>query len=353
MRRLAAAVIALLALCLGSGNARKLLGNDTAPVTLSSRGLPASECLQMLSGATQVPMLLGPDILARGGDQTPLFLDLRQANLAVAAEAVAQGLGTWWLMTLQERLRFSDSITVPLGPLTTLTRPSSIEDQENLLILLQQFLTPWLGQNTGLVTHPSRNRIIATLDDAGHQRLLMLLRVLESGRAQVPPSFAPLPGRSMLAAASWQQLFQRAQDEFSNENDNKIAPFSMVKARDLPLATPPPTPLIGHRGRAAHLLIFSGNPRPRQHPAQRLQLAQWPIHHLLGDNPAEHAGKIAVLTAKLRSAVPTWVWTEPGSGIRVWPTTLALIVQADPSAIHLINQQLHRWDRQNKPLLAD
>ena len=86
------------------------------PVSYSSRGQTASQSLQTLSVATGVPMHLGPDVLARGGDQTPLFLELRGAKFAVTAEAIAQGLGTWWLMTLQQRLRFSDSVTVPLGP---------------------------------------------------------------------------------------------------------------------------------------------------------------------------------------------------------------------------------------------
>ena len=158
-----------------------------------------------------VPLLLAPELLERGVDHQPLYVSLHNAELDVACEALAQGMATWWLRTAQDRILFTDQVHIPLGPLTTLTRSSSLKQQDELLPLLQQALTPWLGHGTGLTTHPSKNRIIATLDDAGHQRLLTLLNLLESGQARLPPLQAPIPTVAVPAAATWSELLDHAQ----------------------------------------------------------------------------------------------------------------------------------------------
>ena len=304
------------------------LSAEDATVSFKATGEPASQCLTTISTVSGVPMLLGPELLARNADKTPLFMHMRDASVAECAEAIAQGLGVWWVSTPQERIVFSDSSTIPLGPLTTLTRPTGIEQQDDLLPLLQHLLTPWLGNNTALTTHPSRNRIIATLDDAGHYRLLTILTLLEANRPQIPPLFHPLPPQSLAPAPNWTTLIESARD------------ISIVKAKSVPTEVPPPTPVPTWRSPTGSLLVVTTEPRSHQHPAQRLQLCHWPIAHLTkGDDEQGN-----LLVAQLRSKVPHWIWTEPGSTITYWAPTKSIVIQCDPLGLRSISQHLTALD---------
>lgn len=313
-------------------------------------GRPAADAVAFATRLAREEHELPPDEPAAA--QERVSLALVDASPAAVRQALAHALGRWWVRTPEGRIRYVRAATLPTGPVLARTRTSGLIRMPALEELAHGLMTPWLGASgAGLVYEPSEGLWTATLDTAGHARLLELLTLLERPASEVVPALIPGPqppaDRVLPAftASGWSELTQRlaALGIATSLAEGLPAPTGPLALPGGPVGSLPQrlaalgAPAAWHQG----VLCLAGHePVEREHPAQRRRLALVPVPHLA---EREVDGPLLVQAIRRRVA-PTW-WRLPGAGLVWMPEQRALLVAADAPVIHAVLDLLDSADR--------
>ena len=332
-------------------------GAQTAEkITWRADRQPLSSALAGLAGLTDATPGLAYEVATGASGTTPITLSLRQAGPATVRQAIGHAAGLWWVDT-PEGLVLTSARRVPLGALSARSIPSALLHDPQADELVPRLLEPW--RTGGEILHDSATGAwIATLDTAGHVRLIELLSLLQLARSTAPPLFAenpvldqtkPLSGT--LHPGSWSAWC----DELTQAADLSV---SLEPGLDRG-ATAPAITLGGTRAELPRLLAGVGlratlirgvccigqkTAIDQQHPALRRRLAAIPLPHVVTTTVGGQQ-----LAEALRRQVMATTWSAPGWGLEWIPTTTSrrgfLLIAADPPTIHAVLDAVDVLDR--------
>ena len=323
---------------------------------------PLAEAVRRLPGGN--PPELAFEIATTADASRPVTLALFSAAPVARDQALAFAAGAWWAIDTDGNSQLTRAPAPPHGRLRADRRPYNLSADPTAITLVTTALAPWTTRIPGdavregtLGYDPASASWFATLDDAGHNRLLDVLTLLQTPRPQAPallPDLGLPPSETIYAVdvpggawRDWCQQFATA--------------VSANVSIDPTLAATIPPPLSAHggmrdiqaalsvQGIASQCLAGTWCLGPsaqipvianREHPAQRSRLAFIPIPHLLQEGVTGEA-----LAEALRAAVAPPAWTLPGWTLSWRPTVQALIVIADPPTIHAVLDALDSLDR--------
>ncbi len=291
----------------------------------------------------------------------PVTLSLRHAGPATVRQALAHAAGLWWIDTA-DGLLLTSTRRLPLSALSARTLSSAmlVDSHADLQAeeLVTRLLEPW--RTTGEILHDrATGAWSATLDDAGHARLVELLSLLQSPRPWAPALLPDAPATDPAGLVSGAQLHPGSWSAWCDELA-LAAELSVSLEPGLDRgATAPAVALSGTRAELPRALAAVGLraalirgvlcvgrnvPTDSQHPALRRRLAVIPLPHLITDNPAGQR-----LADTLRQRILPSAWDQPGWGLAWLPTTATrqgfLLAAADPLTIHALLDALTLLDR--------
>ncbi len=316
----------VLATVLGSLSA----GEPAPPVTIVPAGHPAAEVVA-LAGA-----MLAPDALDRGLGFRPVVLAALRAPPATAWQALAHALDLEWVPAESGGAWLTTADRLPAGQRRGRTWPGAGARPLTLERQIQDLMAPWLGGGAAIALDPLSGSWSATLDATGLARVEDILTALEDDGARLPPLIRPAApeGRHRdLPSSDW--------SSFAADLVEAGAPAVAIHPSLLSASAPavPAGPLATLPDRlgipAAWIdgCLCIGQPRSRLHPAWAARVAVIPVGHLR--RPAVE------LATGVASAIPR----RPGWGVVAHPGGTALIVIADPAAIHGVLDLLDQWER--------
>ncbi len=317
---------------------------------------PLGTALAGLAGLTDAAPNLAYEVASGAAGNAPITLSLHEAGPATMRQAVANAAGLWWVDTT-DGIVLTSARRLPPTTLSSRSIPSGLLVDPQAEALVPRLLEPW--RTGGEILHdPATGMWIATLDNAGHARLVELLSLLQLPRPWAPallaedPALDPTrPLNGSLRPGSWSAWC----DELALAADLSV---SLEPGIDQG-ATAPALVLGGTRADLPRLLAGVGlraslirgvcciGRAPavdRQHPALRRRLAAIPLPHLVND--AATGQRVA---EALRRQVLPARWNEPGWGLEWIPTTATrpgfLLIAADPPTIHMVLDALDVLDR--------
>ncbi len=279
-------------------------------------------------------------------------LVLRHADLATMRQALAHALDATWSVAPGGAIHYRRDDLLALGPLRTKTYTSTLINEPNWENIARQALRPWLtGEATGLALDSRSGLWVATLDGAGHERLVDLLSLLESGLPRCPtsvPHAQALPPRTGLAttvtASTWSDLAERLSQQLD---------VSISCAPTMPL--PPPVMMVTP-GNFTHLTATlehlhlrtawidgvwcwgSETPRQRQNLAQRSRFAFLPA-------PVDDDATALLLRGGLQNIVAPATWKNSGA-LLLWVTKRrSFLISHEPAVAHQIWDVLDRCEQ--------
>jgi hypothetical protein len=290
------------------------------------------------------------DLTAGAVARTARFV-LREATAETQCQAFAHAVGMWWA-DVDTGVRYTTDGRIPLARVRVETYGDPVGPDRQREASVVRLMGPWIDGERSAVTYDGdRRQWIASLDGAGHARLVELLGVFERREPTCPSDLgdpaAIDPDRrsgAEISATSLDELLARLADGFR---------CSVSASSDLVM--PPQLPVVGRGTRCADALATlraSGIPVAsvrgvlclgrqaidREHPAQRRRLAVIPIAHLVHD-----AVESELLAARLERSVFPPAWDRPGYGlVLIAPGTL--LVSADTVVIAGVLDALARID---------
>jgi hypothetical protein len=337
--------------------------NDQTSVSFQADDQETSVLLPTLSalaGERYEPVI---DLLLQGITATRASFVLSHASPASCRQALAFALDCWWVYAADEfnkKIWLTTQPKMPLGAVSTRSMSSSLRQDAGLQTIAETVLSPWLGDDCGISFLPTERLWTATLDEAGHRRLVELLSILERPLA-VASSLVPDADiidlrRVMLQpiyATSWSSLLtllsQSAQISVSLSPQLRLRTFpqtniSLAKTAlgDLDKS------LAAYELQALwqHGVLCLGEKRDQvddadhEHPAQRRHLALIPIGHLI-----TNAVEGELIASVLRNKVAPWWWKKSGAALHYLEPARALLIGADiPTQQHVL-QGLNALDR--------
>jgi hypothetical protein len=324
-------------------------GNDVLLPTLSA-----------LSGERYEPVI---DLLLDGVTSTRASLVLHQATPASCRQALAFALHCWWTSStdaLDNKIWLTTQSFLPQGTLSVRSISSILRNQPGLQPVVESILKPWLGGDAGISLLPVDGLWTASLDEAGHRRLIEVLSLLERPQA-VASTLLPDPDivdmrrmmREPIYATSWSSLMTT----LSQSCDVSVAMSPHLCLRVFPktninlarsslgeIAATCAAFNIRVFWRHGVLCLGEADYHPddadREHPAQRRHLAMIPISHLVS-SPVD--GEL--IATALRQKVASRWWEQPGAAIYYIAPARALLIGADIPTQQVLLEALNALDR--------
>ncbi len=324
-------------------------GNSTLLPTLSA-----------LSGERYEPVI---DLLLDGVTATRASLVLHQATPASCRQALAFALHCWWTNStekLDNKIWLTTQTILPQGLISVRSTSSILRHQPGLQPIAETILKPWLGGDAGISLLPVEGLWTASLDEAGHRRLIELLSLLERPQATAS-SFVPDPDvvdmrrmmREPIYATSWSSLMTTLSQScdvsvaMSPHLCLRVFPKNNISLARLSLGEIAATCAVFNiRVFWQHGVLCLGeadyhpDDADREHPAQRRHLAMIPIGHLVS-GPVD--GEL-IVTALRQKVAPRW-WEQPGAAIYYLASARALLIGADIPTQQVLLEALNALDR--------
>ena len=276
-----------------------------------------------------------------------VVVGLHRAAPSSTRQAIAHGLGCWWIEEDDGTLHLTRTATVFPGPLRVRVYSSQVQQPE-ARNLVPRLLTPWLAGNAVLNGSAADGSWIATLDSSGHRQLIELLTLLERPNIRVP-DLIPDPAQPDLTSPLQRAPITSNWPAFAAD---MVAITGLNIAINAPESLPVPhfsqapatlaglaSNLDGVQARWLRGVLCIGNkpPEDTEHPAQRRRWATVPIAHLLADAPGVDAHALA---RELQHRTGSEHWHKPGYALEPIPTINGsqppglLLVAADIPLIH-------------------
>ena len=337
--------------------------NDRTRVSFTADNQSNSLLLPTLSdlaGEQYEPVI---DLLLDGVTATRASLILHQATPASCRQALAFALHCWWTNStekLDKKIWLTTQTNRPPGQIFVRSTSSILRNQPGLQPMAEAILKPWLGGGAGISLLPVEGLWTASLDEAGHRRLIELLSLLERPQA-VASSSVPDPNivdmrrtmREPIYATSWSSLMT----SLSQSCDASVAMSPRLCLRVFPNNNINlPRLSLGEIAAACtvfnirafwqHGVLCLGEAEyhpddvDREHPAQRRRLAMIPIGHIVR-NTVDGELVATVLRQKI---APRW-WEQPGAAIYYVASARALLIGADIPTQQVLLEALNALDR--------
>jgi len=218
---------------------------------------------------------------------------------------------------------------------------------------VRSLLMPWLGDQACALSYlPDEGLWTASLDRAGHARLIEALTLLERNPASCPPLFAdpdrPPSDRRLTApliASGWSDLCSKLASglhlSVSCSPERPAFPPALTLSPGTVNEVCSQLMAAGVKSAVLHgvLCLGSEQPRERQHPSLRRRLAHLPVAHVLS---SDAEGQLLVAT--IRARIAAWWWELPGAALFYQADQHALVVAADPETLHAVADLLDRAD---------
>ena len=261
----------------------------------------------------------------------PLIIAWRIPAPAGLRQALAHALDCWLVPDQDGSWRLTMTPALVQGPLRVRVHPSRLIDRPEAEDLVLSRMRPWLHGHAGIVLEPRSGAWTATLDAAGHARLVALLAALDGDRPAAPALITPEsvdPSIPELVAAPWQSWSDTLAAHLgetvsvvpqATASGPRLAPGSLDRALSA----------HGLRARRIHGIwcIGTASPTDRHLGLTRIRDALIPVAHLgsavdgIAPGPAD-----GPLIARL-------------------PWAPALLVTGTPEQIHAVLARLEALDR--------
>ncbi len=349
--------------CTANSVGAEIAVNDQTRVSYFADDQNASVLLPALStlaGENYEPII---DLLIDGVTATRATLVLHEASRSSCRQALAFALDCWWTTSVdafQNKIVLTNKEQMPQGDLSVRTINSTLLRHLTAQSIAEKFLKPWIHGHAGVSFLPTDGLWSATLDEAGHRRLIEILSLLERPQptaSTLVPSVDIIDSRRQLTApiqaSSWQTLV----NGLSQSGRISVALSPRLRLRVFPaqnilidkmtfaelekkLLTYDMSVFWQHGVLCLGEARYVAENADREHPAERRRLALVPIGHIISD-PLD--GELIVATIQKKIS-PRW-WQHDCAGIRYITASQSLLIAADLPTQHAILRAISQLDR--------
>ena len=316
-----------------------------------SQQKPFNAVLDHLHALTQLHSSIDSRLLKDGINHIPIDIHLCEASQAEALQALCHALNRplWWHEDPEGNILFTNSqICPPSGPISNRMYTSTIRHAHAADALIQESMQAWLRMpKAGIGFMPPQRQWSASLNPAGHQRLLRLIGMLETGQSSIPSHLNPtlkrvLPLTKAIQAVNWSDAAQQLQTQLKSSVSLSHALLEKKQAITIPacMAETLPQVLLRSGVHAAWtqnvLCIGDQAIQSWEHPSQT-QILVIPLQQY----PSPMQKRIAAHCATLQAES---YWAQDSCLIRLLESQQQLFLSAHSSVIASILNELHRID---------
>lgn len=330
-----------------------LLVPAAVALDLDCAGMRADRLLGVIAELGGGRIALDSDLLDAGVHAHAVAGCLHDADLDTTAQALACALDCSWLALPDGSRTLTRAATLPHhGTLSARVVDTRFRYQDRLAAGVRQLLAAHLREPAGLDYQPDLGRFSAVLDDNGHRRLRLVLSMLESAAADLPPVLPhpgdPLPGQVLLRQVECGPPWDAAVRNLAQQLARTVVLGTEAWRPQQPIVLPVGTPLtelprlLSARGLPAQwaagvLVLGDDMARDRRHPGQRALLGVIP-------GPQRDATEAALACAWVRTGIQREWWEQPGAGLLPIPDQPLLLASADAATLAAVHDALGRWN---------